>query len=499
MKNKLLLDLFYDSNLDSGVKYFYIEDYEKIPDEVFISFIKIFQSKRSSNEIDNSILYLVLSILNNKTAFRFIDLLYSTTKNKEYLYLFFDIIYSRKVTLNEFLEIKHSFKNHNHSLLLNLDSNSTEDEDLLFSHIIKDLEYRLQKTKKITYIITPEIITKNEKYLQRIIKLNSVINDYKANANFKIVYNPTNKYGNSINSRNKDFYKYKFKNSDDLDNIFEYLKSNNNIIFNKKSKNYTNVNIDFIDNLERYKTKLFRYDSYKEVLYNNINLKNWFENSVIPFDGVKPKNIVANYVNNYLFEFYIKNISKDVVGIDLKSINKTFNIYSTFNNYEQEFEIMYSLFGKDLKDKLINKSLNIRLKYSDLSRIESDILYNAINNTVYFELFNYIYLNDITYLSEFILKLCDKFDENKAIEVFNMLSLAKLTSHRFLDCLMELSINKKFTYSNEFLLNLLNLFLKKGKLNLDDLTLRNYKICPPEYEQFWDIFKNYGFKLLRNN
>lgn len=501
MENQLLLDMLYENNLESGLKYFYLNKVNDIPEVFFEDFIGCYnkvQAGRYDNIKDESILYTVLTILNNKNAFNFINTLIKINKKTQYNYLYNDIILSRKVTLEELLSIKDKVK-YPHSMLLNLHTDSDEEELILFKYILKNLHVMLDKIKpnlNISYFIIPEILNNDTKYFKRIEKFNNYLVSNKIDrVSLMVIENPFSKYGNSINSHSKSNYRYKFKDKEKLE--FTKLLKLEKIVFKKTTNIYDQNSSEIVELFERYSHMINIRNNYKELIGKNMELIHWFQTAVVPFDSYKASLIKANDVNLYLFEFYIKNISDDLEGFDLKNISNIFGIYNNYSVSEfKEFSILQYLFGSKLKDKLLDGSVIAKIPLQHLDNNFSEFKNYLFGNKQYINLFEYVIIYSKSGLFDFINQSSKYFTEDVLLNICDKIEFKAMEIVQLLDEISSLFSNGTNKYSFNFYLSVVDILMKKEFIDCSKLNLKNYFICLPEYEKYFEVLRNYGFKKL---
>lgn len=501
MENQLLLDMLYENNLESGLKYLYLNKENDISEVFFEDFIGCYnkvQAGRYDNIKDESILYTVLTILNNENAFNFVNTLIKINKKTQYNYLYNDIILSRKVTLEEFLSIKDKVK-YPHSMLLNLHTDSDEEELILFKYILKNLHVMLNKIKpnlNIAYFIIPEILNRDTKYFKRIEKFNNYLVSNKIDrVSLMVIENPFSKYGNSINSHSKSNYRYKFKDKEKLK--FTNLLKLEKIVFKKTTNIYDQNSSEIVELFERYSHMINIRNNYKELIGKNMELIHWFQTAVVPFDSYKASLIKANDVNLYLFEFYIKNISDDLEGFDLKNISNIFGIYNNYSVSEfKEFSILQYLFGSKLKDKLLDGSVIAKIPLQHLDNNFSEFKNYLFGNKQYINLFEYVIIYSKSGLFDFINQSSKYFTEDVLLNICDKIEFKAMEIVQLLDEISSLFSNGTNKYSFNFYLSVVDILMKKEFIDCSKLNLKNYFICLPEYEKYFEVLRNYGFKKL---
>lgn len=501
METQLLLDMLYENNLESGLKYFYLNKENDIPEAFFEDFIGCYnkvQAERYDNIKDESILYTVLTILNNENAFNFVNTLIKINKKTQYNYLYNDIILSRKVTLEEFLSIKDKVK-YPHSMLLNLHTDSTEEELILFKYIIKNLYVMLNKIKpnlNIAYFIIPEILNNDTKYFKRIEKFNNYLVSNKIErVSLMMIENPFSKYGNSLNSHSKSNYRYKFKDKERLD--FTKLLRLEKIVFKKTTNIYDQNSSEIVELFERYSHMINIRNNYKELIGKNKELIHWFQTAVVPFDSYKASLIKANDVNLYLFEFYIKNISDEIKEFALKNISKIFGIYNNYSTSEfKEFSILQYLFGNKLKDKLLDGSVIAKIPLQHLDNNFFEFKNYLFLNKQYINLFEHVVIYSKSGLIDFINQSSKYFTEDVLLNICEKIEFKIIEITQLLDEINSIFSNGTNKYSFDFYLTVVDILMKKESINCSKLNLKNYFICLPEYEKYFEVLSNYGFKKL---
>lgn len=501
METQLLLDMLYENNLESGLKYFYLNKEKDIPEAFFEDFIGCYnkvQAERYDYIKDESILYTVLTILNNKNAFNFIHTLIKINKKTQYNYLYNDIILSRKVTLEEFLSIKDKVK-YPHSMLMNLHTSSDDEELILFKYIIKNLHVILDKIKpnlNISYFIIPEILNNDAKYFKRIEKFNDYLVSSKIDrVSLMVIENPFSKYGNSLNSHSKSNYRYKFKDKENLE--FDKLLKLERIVFKEASNIYDQTSSNIFKSFERYSHMINIRNNYKEFTGKNKELIHWFQTAVVPFDSYKASLIKANDVNLYLFEFYIKNISDDFKGFTLENISRIFGIYNNYSVSEfKEFSILQHLFGNKLKDKLLDGSVIAKIPLQHLDNTFSEFKNSIFNDEKYINLFDYAIIYSKSGLIDFINQSSEYFTEDILLNICGKIEFKAMEIVQLLDEISSIFSNGTNKYSFNFYLSVVDILMKKESIDCSRFNLKNYFICLPEYEKYFEALRNYGFKKL---
>lgn len=502
MGNQLLLDMLYNDNFEAGLKYIYLNKDTDIPTVFFEDFISCYiKSLDSAYDKDESVLYTVLTILNNKNAFKLINTIIKRTKKKNYIYLYNDLILSRKVTLEEFLTIEDKVK-YPHSMLFNLHTDSEEEELILFKYIIKNLHETLDKLNlnfKLTYFIIPEILNNSKFYIERIGKFNHYLLDRNIDrVSLLMIENPFYKYGNSTNTQSKSKYRYKFESEYAIN--FYNLKSTENLSFKRANNVYTKDSEKFNECFEIYNKQILLNNKHNDWIGKNKHILEWFRDAVVPFDSYKPTLIQANNVNLFLFEFYIKEISNDVKEFILSDISRLFSIYSRETSLEfKNFSILYSLFGNSLIDKMLDGSVIAKIPLQDnLSNSFPEFKKLLFTEPKYIKLFDYVVLYSYDSLMRFIRELSDNFNEKTALSICKGISCNSLEISLLLGGITYTFKNKLNAYSFNFYLSLIDILMDKKEIDCLSLKLKDYFICLPEYEQYFEVLKKYEFKKLEN-